>query len=216
MLGMAIEVKDLWVYRIIPVQNLETDLKKGLYSKAKAPVSATRTVIGNKEIISARDSRIVKCYPDTMVNDYVPFYFSVRTPMLYNIVTGMGVPQRAQREIVYLCCRLMDLAIEDMQWCFTNGNAAEKITKFYNNLKDLDKIDWKSIETTDFSYNNADGDEDRIRKKHAEFLVKDFVPRSKITEIAVLNAVVKEEVESIVSKCKLEIEIKVKPKFYFV
>lgn len=166
--------------------------------------------------LSVERSRPVKCYPDTVVNDYVPFYFSVRTPMLYNIHTGMGVPQRHQREIVYLCCRVTELATDKFQWCFTNANAAEKITKFYSDLKHLDKLDWKSIKTTDFRLNNADGDEDRIRKKHAEFLVKDKVPPKKIGVIAVLNATVKEEVESIVSTCKLAVEVKVKSDFYFV
>lgn len=127
----------------------------------------------------------------------------------------MGVPQRPQREIVYLCCRVTELAIDKFQWCFTNANAAEKISKFYNDLKQLDKLDWKSIQTTDFRLDNADGDEDRIRKKHAEFLVKGKVPAKKIGGIAVLNNTVKEQVETIVSMCKLAIEIKVKPNFYF-
>jgi ssDNA thymidine ADP-ribosyltransferase, DarT len=212
---MPIDLENLWVYRIILLQNLEMDLKQGLLAKNNAPVDPSRVVIGNTEIITSRDQRQVKCYPDTVVNDYVPFYFSVRTPMLYNIYTGMGVRQRAQREIVYLCCRITDLAIDKFQWCFTNANAAEKISKFYNDLKHLDKLDWKSIHSTDFRLNNTDGDEDRIRKKHAEFLVKDIVPPKKIVEIAVLNNTVKEQVETIVSKRKLAVDVKVKPNFYF-
>ena len=101
---MPIDVNELWVFRIIPIQNLEADLRNGLYSKRNAPKNPGRIVMGNKEIIGERDSRIVKCYPDTVVNDYVPFYFSVRTPMLYNIITGQGVPRMEQRDIVYLCC----------------------------------------------------------------------------------------------------------------
>lgn len=212
---MAVDIKDLWVYRIIPIQNLEKDLKHGMLAKRNASADPTRVVIGNTEIISARDQRPVKCYPGTVVNDYVPFYFSVRTPMLYNIYTGMGVAQKPQREIVYLCCRVTDLATDKFQWCFTNANAAERITAFYTDLKHLDKLDWKSIKTTDFRLNNADGDEERIRKKHAEFLVKDKVPPKRIEEIAVLNAAVKEQVETVVSNCKLAIEVRVKPQYYF-
>ncbi len=212
---MALDVENIGLYRIISIQNLEKDLKKGLFAKSKAPVDASRVVIGNKEIISSRDQRPVKCYPDTMVNDYVPFYFAVRTPMLYNIYTGMGVPKKPQNEIVYLCYRLMDLATDEFQWCFTNANAAERITKFYTDLNDLEQVDWHSINTTDFRTNNSDGDEDRIRKKHAEFLIKDHVPKHKISEIAVINTTVKIEVETIVSKCKLAIEVKVKRNFYF-
>lgn len=213
---MPIDISKIWVYRIIAVQNLSQDLKNGLFSKNAAKPDSSRLVIGSSEIITARDSRIVKCYPDTVVNDYVPFYFSVRTPMLYNIVTGLGVPKRPQNEIVYLAFRLEDLATDEFQSCFTNANAAERITRFYNDLSDLKHIDWHSINTTDFRINNTDGDEDRIRKKHAEFLVKDYVPRDKIGGIAVLNATAKSDVESILSKCKLKVEVKVRTDFYFL
>jgi len=212
---MAGDPKEIWVFRIVAIENLATDLKNGLYAKNSAKSDLKRVTIGSKEIINSRDQRIVKCYPETVVNDYVPFYFSFRTPMLYNIVTGLGVQRKEQKDIIYLCCKLEDLATQEFQWCFTNANAAEKITKFYNELKHLDKIDWRSIETTDFRNNNADGDEDRIRKKHAEFLVMDHVPKQKIKGIAVLNAAVKKRVDEIVSVSKLQIEVKVKPNFYF-
>ncbi|MFN7260901.1 MAG: DarT ssDNA thymidine ADP-ribosyltransferase family protein [Cyclobacteriaceae bacterium] len=114
----------------------------------------------------------------------------------------------------FLMPGLIDAHLQKL-WCFTDGNAAKRITKFYNDLANLDQIDWPSIQSEDFRHINADGDEDRVRKKHAEFLVKDKVPHSKITGIAVVNANVKAKVEAIVSQCNLEIEVKVKPKFYF-
>jgi hypothetical protein len=192
---MPIDPGNISLYRIIAVQNLEQDLKKGIYAKSSAPKDDKREIIGSKEIISARDQRPVKCYSGLVVNDFVPFYFSVRTPMLYNIVTGMGVTQKPQSDIIYLHCKLEDLATKKFKWCFTEGNAADKITKFFSDLKHLDQVDWNSIKTTDFRTFNADGDEDRIRKKHAEFLVKDHVPADKITGIAVLSATVKEKLK---------------------
>jgi len=212
---MAIDINALYVYRIIPIQNLEDDLLNGLICKNKAPVNAKRTVIGNTEIINERDNREVACFPGTFVNDYVSFYFSVRTPMLFNIKTGKGVPKRPQSEIVYLCFKLTDLATDKFHWCFTNGNAAKRITKYYNDLDDLDQIDWRSIRSTDFAANNADGDEDRLRKKHSEFLVKGKVPIKKLSHIAVLNAAVKKQVETILANNELDIKVVVEPKFYF-
>ena len=212
---MAIDVNQVLVYRILPIENLEKDLPNGLFSKKNAPNDPTRIILGNPEIIGERDLRVVKCYPHTVVNDYVPFYFSVRTPMLYNIITGKGVPLRMQKDIVYICCQLADLATEEFEWCFTDGNAAKKITDFYKKLARLDKIDWRSIKTTDFRIDNADGDEDRIRKKHAEFLVKDHVPANKIKNIAVLNNNVKSIVEDTIQNCNLDIEVTVRPNYYF-
>ena len=212
---MAIDINALYVYRIILFQNLEDDLINGLFCKNKAPANANRAMIGNTEIIIERDKRDVPCFPGTCVNDYVPFYFSTRTPMLLNIKTGKGVPKRPQSEIVYLCFKFTDLATDKFQWCFTNGNAAKRISKFYNDVDDLDQIDWKSIKSTDFAANNADGDEDRVRKKHAEFLVKDRVPIKKLSHIAVLDSTVKAQIETILFKNKLNVKVVVEPKFYF-
>lgn len=88
--------------------------------------------------------------------------------MLYNIVTGHGVPAFPQENIIYICCKLKNLCCEKFQWCCTNGNAAMAITRFFKNLDNIENdIDWRSIYTTDFRDANADGDENRIRKKHS-------------------------------------------------
>jgi len=217
---MAITVHNIWVYRIIPLANLEIIFKEGMHSKLSGVVNSDFVSIGNSEIISERDKRIVKCYPETVVNQYVPFYFSVRTPMLYNIITGHGVPHYPQEKIIYLCCKLTDLATDNFTWCYTDGNAAKKITKFGNDLNLLvDRIDWKSIKTHDFRDGNDDNDEDRLRKKHAEFLVKDYVSTEHIKRIVVLNDITKKEVLKILNKFGIDnIELYINPenRFYFI
>ena len=214
---MLVDIDKIWVFRIVPIQNLEYLLRDGLHCKNAGKKDKGFVTIGSQEIITQRDTRIVKCYPDTVVNDYVPFYFSVRTPMLYNIITGHGVIASPQKDIIYLCCKLSELTSEDFQWCYTNGNAAKAISKFFNKLNDIEnKVDWRSIKTTDFRDENADGDEDRIRKKHAEFLVKDHIPVQYIKGIAVLNQTIKERVEKILIELKLTIDVKIKTDFYFL
>jgi hypothetical protein len=214
---MAKEHEKIWVFRMIAIQNLEYDLRNGLYCKNNCFRRDGYVPIGSQDIINQRDRAVVKCYPDTVVNDYVPFYFSVRTPMLYNIHTGHGVSSFPQSNIVYLCCKLVDLATEGFQWCYTEGNAAKKITKFFNDLDSFDRLDWHSIKTTDFRDDNADGDEDRVRKKHSEFLVKDHVPTKYIKTIVVYSDQKKQEVEKILESLHLNIPVNVNPnnKFYF-
>lgn len=213
---MSVEIDKIWVYRIVPIQNLEFLLRDGLHCKNAGKKDKGFVTIGSQEIITQRDTRIVKCYPNTVVNDYVPFYFSVRTPMLYNIVTGHAVPPSPQQNIIYFCCKLSELATDDFQWCFTDGNAAKRISKFSNNIKHLEQLDWRSIKTIDFRDENADGDEDRIRKKHAEFLIKDHITIDYIKGIAVLNQPIKEKVEKLLKDFELTIEVKIKPEFYFL
>jgi hypothetical protein len=192
---MSVDINRLWVYRIIPIQNLEHNLSNGLYAKNTASAIPGYRAIGSLDVISQRDDRTVKCYAQYVVNDFVPFYFSTRTPMLYNIITGHGVKPVTQADIIYLCFKLSDLACDDFIWCYTNGNAAKRITKFFDNFDGIEtNIDWRCIKTPDFRDANADGDEDRIRKKHAEFLVLSHVPANYIRNIVVLNQEVKSKV----------------------
>lgn len=197
---MPVNINTLWVYRMIHHQNLEYILQNGIYYRNSQNFPENYVNIGNAEIISSRDELAVKCYPNTMVNDYVPFYFSVRTPMLYNIHTAYGANGRQQHEIIYLGCKVTKLTEDGLQWCFTDGNAAKKITEFYNDLDDLKELDWRSITTTDFRDDNADGDPDRKRKKHAEFLVKDHVPVNCIGKIVVFNQARHDQVKALVDK----------------
>lgn len=211
-------IDQILVFRFIHVENLEHDLTNGLFAKNFSKNhDPTRKLIANEEIIQRRDQAIVKCYPDTVVSDYVPFYFSVRTPMLYNIKTGWGVPKQKQEAIVYLVCQLSELATADFQWCFTNGNATSAITRFYNNLEYLPSIDWRSIKSEDFRDNNSDGDFDRKRKKHAEFLVKGHVPASLIKALFVYNETAKEHVDNLCKKINFVTKVIVdkKNRFYF-
>lgn len=215
---MSIDINKLWVFRIIPFENLEENLVHGLYCKHANKTSAKYLSIGSKEVIDRRSSVVVKCFPDTVVNDFVPFYFSVRTPMLYNIITGMGVVRQAQENIIYLCCKVIDLTTNGYKWCYTNGNAATAITKFYTDLSGIENnLDWHSIKTKDFRDENADGDEDRKRKKHSEFLVHNHVPANLIKSIVVINQEQKTRVEDLLTSLNLNIPVFINPqnKFYF-
>jgi len=106
---MPVDPAKIWLFKIIPLQNLESVLEVGLFCKNAERDDAGYITLGSKEVITRRGATEVKCFKGTYVNDYVPFYFSVRTPMLYNIKTGHGVPPMAQENIIYLCFRLQDL-----------------------------------------------------------------------------------------------------------
>lgn len=111
---------------------------------------------------------------------------------------------------------MIDLSTTNFQWCYTNGNAAQKITRFFSDLNDVEKnVDWHSIRTTDFKDNNADGDEDRKRKKHAEFLVKGYVPSKLIKRIVVYNAAAEAIVNAVLQNLDLNIEVLINPKYKF-
>ncbi len=214
---MPIAYDKIWVYRIIHCHNLKYILQNGIYYRNSPKGDPDYVNIGSAEIINRRDNVIVQCFPNTTVNEFVPFYFAIRTPMLYKIKTGHGVTRRPQHEIIYLCCKLSDIISGHMQWCFTDGNAATSITSFYNDIANLDQLDWKSIKEEKWSADNPEGDTDRMRKKHSEFLVKEYVPVKYIKAIVVLTKERQEYVQDLLAQFNLDIPIHVdtQSKFYY-
>jgi hypothetical protein len=210
------EKDKLWVFRMVHYQNLPHILEQGMYCRRSANVHPGYRNIGSTEVISRRDTVVVKCDPDCVVNDYVPFYFGIRTPMLYKIKTGNAVPQLPQEDIIYLCCKFTELVASDLEWCFTDGNAATGITEFFTGEDAYATLDWKSIYATEWSDNNSDADHDRMRKKHAEFLVKGHVPAAYIRAVVVRTAERYQLVQQWIDGTGLAIKVySNRPQFYF-
>lgn len=212
---MPTDISKIWVYRMIHYQNLDYILQNGIYYRNSTNFDPNYVNIGSTQIVTHRDKVQVKCYPGTIVNAYVPFYFGTRTPMLYKIKTGNGVPRRPQDEIIYLACNFKEISESGLQWCFTDGNAARTITEFYNSIDDLDKLDFHSIQSTEWTDNNSDGDHDRMRKKHSEFLVKDHVPVELIRWVIVLTNEKKQYTEALTQQYRLNIRVYIDDNFKF-
>lgn len=206
----------IWVFRMVHYQNVPHILEHGMSCRRSDNAYPGYVNIGSADVINRRDIVAVKCDPNSVVNDYVPFYFGVRTPMLYKIHTGYSVPQQPQENIVYLCCRFVDLVDSDLEWCFTDGNAATGITEFFTDEDAYATLDWRSIYSTEWHDNNKDGDHDRMRKKHAEFLVKEHVPARFIRGIVVRTEQRHQLLQQWIVGTGLDITVySNKPQFYF-
>lgn len=90
------------------------------------------------------------------------------------------------------------------------------ITEFYNDIDNLEKVDWNMVFERHWS--NTEDDFDRMRRKQAEFLVKHQVPVKCISSIVVLNDQKKAFVQEIIDSLGLEIPVRVNPKnqFYYL
>lgn len=176
----------LFVYRMTHINNVPFIAANGLWSKLSGVVDPNFVPIGNTDIINKRTiKQVVVIPPGGTLGEYIPFYFAGHSPMLLNIVTGHGVSKIPQRDIAFLVCDAIEMTKAGIQYCFTDGNAAHSITKFYNSLKDINKLDWNTIKAT--IWHNTDEDYDRVRKKMAEFLAKEHIPSNMIKGIIVHN-----------------------------
>ena len=174
-----------FIFRMIHYSNLEFILKHGLHTKNSPACDPNYINIGDVQLIEQRQNFHVGINPPGGdLGDYIPFYFGGHSPMLLNIKTGYrGIQQRPQDELIYIVCRISEIVSQCPEWCFTDGHAKNNITEFYNDVKDLIHVDWNIIKSQ--IWKNDENDMDRMRKKQAEFLVKNHVPVSCIAGIIV-------------------------------
>lgn len=206
----------LFIYRMTHIDNVPFIVKNGLWSKLSPVQDPNFVPIGNPDIIDKRtNKKVVVIPPGGVLGEYVPFYFSGHSPMLYNITTGYGVKKVPQKDIVFLVCDALEIVNAGIPYCFTDGNATSAISKFYNNLYGLRELDWNCIKAT--IWKNTEDDYDRVRKKMSEFLVKEHVPARFLRGIIVKNPVAEQKVAAflgdILPGCYLKVDTK--NEFYY-
>lgn len=212
---MAFNSSKNFCFRIIHRDNLTYVLRHGLVTKHHPSADPAFVSIGNPEIIDVRDTTAVKFAGYGNIGDYVPFYLTPRSIMLFNIVTGYyapKVPQRSKAEILVLRCK-MDVLAKLPQWFFTNGQANDDETEHFNDLARLDQIDWTSIQGSNFK--NSTEDYDRSRRYQAEFLVRDIVPVEYIEVIIVYNEDMLAKVQQLVAVAGLKIPVRIHKPYLF-
>jgi len=189
------------IYHITHVDNLASILATGCIESdgLRYQAGQSQTTIGMTEIKRRRMFEInVPCCPGTKVGDYVPFYFCSRSIMLFIIYRnnhrdmsyrGGQQPilhlQADMKEVVNWACE------NDVYWAFSDRNAGSYYSDFYNNVNDLENIDWSAVMENDFRDPTVkDG-------KQAEFLIHGSCPWYLIEKIGVIDKNVQQQVDLI-------------------
>lgn len=204
-----------YCYRITHIQNLPLILRHGILNKNHRDANGDYIDIGNPEIIDVRSTTPVKIDEYGMIGDYVPFYFTPKSMMLLNIITGYRapvVPRRSRSEILVIRC-LIDELTNLPQWFFTDGQGNDMATDHYHDLDELDTIDWEAIQKSNFKKN--DGDYDRPRRYQAEFLVHERVPLESIESLNVYNQEAADYVNEQLTRNNINLAVHIQPKYFF-
>ena len=147
--------------------------------------SALRVEAGDLAVKARRKQRHVPLAPFGRVADYVPFYFAPRSPMLLSLASG-NVPTYSggQDPLVYLVSSAEAVAAAGERCLFSDGNCASPLTQFFGDLALLGSVvDWDLM--TARMWANTPDDQDRMRRRMAEFLVHQRVPASCVSLIVV-------------------------------
>lgn len=203
----------VWLYRITSRENLSHILEYGICNKNHPDANPDFVSIGNHDIIGRRNDHEVKIDGYGNIGDYVPFYFSPKSIMLFNILTGYGVSKVNPEEIIFLITDIESAVNCNQLYFFSDGQANTRISKHYNDLKDLNKIDWEVVQSGDFSKSNTDND--RTRRYQAEFLIHRKVPVNCIKGIVVYNESCATFVKKKLALTDLIIQVHIKRSFYF-
>lgn len=198
---------DKFIFRMIHYSNLEFILQNGICSRNHHIADPNYINIGDANLIEQRNDYAVGINPPGgVLGDYIPFYFGGHSPMLLNIKTGYrGIAQRPQEDIIFIVCQIKDIIQQCLEWCFTDGHPKNHITEFFNSIEELGKVDWEMVRKQFWS--NTEDDIDRMRRKQAEFLVKDYIPTSCIKGIIVYSQHRFEEVSQIIKNNGLDIAV---------
>jgi hypothetical protein len=201
------------LFYMAPFCNVAPIAAAGIFSYTKVhanPMLAQfATTIADPDVNRRRHRRTIDERP---LHDYVPLYWAIHTPMQY-VVT---VKNRwlSQDDLVFFVVSAHTVAgIPDI--LSTDGNAASDDTTFYRGMGAWDQLDWKVLRTP-----NCFSREYR-RKKAAEVLVPDSLPRDHFVHLVVRKAETSKKLTDIVAPVLQQLSLPsmppvvVRPDFYY-
>lgn len=197
------------------VDNIPHILEFGITHRKSENGNPNYVSIGDSSLIDNRNSKKVNFDTESIIlGDFIPFYFGFRTPMLYVIQKGGNlVPRKiAPDSIIYCVTSLQKMLDSSVGFYFTDGHATNNFTKFYKkeSLFEIDKlIDFQAINN---KYWIDENDLDLKRRKEAEFLVKNDLPKDAIIGFVCFNESAKNRLLEIGVDSSL---IVIKPNYYF-
>lgn len=188
------------ILRFIHLDNLDLCLRRGgLHAPYHTPKDGlTYRTIHNVDIQAKRRIERVPCGPRGTIHDYVSFYFGYLSPMMLQLKTGqVSGYAEGQEPLIYLVTTAQAVQAAGVRFAFSDGHGIAAFTNWYDDLADLDKVDWNMVYQRYWSDNV--NDMDRQRRKQAEFLVHKSCDWSLIHEIAVIDEATKARVEAVLA-----------------
>src|SRR5215212_962986 len=145
------------IFRIVHVRNLPWIVDHGLHCPNSSNQDPNYVSIGSASLIKKRAHRTVPIPPGGTLSEYVPFYFTPFSMMLYNIKTGHGgITRRANEEIAIIVSSIYRVRELGLPFVFTNQHAYAVDTDFYSDVAELTKVDWPLLHGRDFKTDDRD------------------------------------------------------------
>ena len=201
------------IFRIAHIDNVPWTLENGMHCRSSGNFDPNYRNIGNLDLIAKRSSRCVPIPPYGTLDDYVPFYFTSRSPMLLNIKSGWNVPAVPMQDIVIFATSLHRLKADGVHFVFSDRHAYLAAARFSSDSRDLDRIDWTILANSDFKADpNDPGKKERYQ---AEALIHRHLPMNAIAGIICHGPAQQAKVEQRVAQAGHTIQVIAKPQYFF-
>lgn len=213
MVGGLTQEKAL-IFRITHIDNVPWLLSNGLHCKNAEKLDPDFVNIGKQELIIERSSRTVPIAPWGTLSDYIPFYFTPFSMMMYNIKTGYrGIRRRENAEVVILVSSLRGLAEKGVAAIYTDRHAYLRAANFFSSLDDLDKIDWPLLRRRDFRHDVDDPE--KTERYQAEALVYNHMPVECLAGVVCHGEAQRRAIERGREEAGVGLEVIARPSWYF-
>jgi len=203
------------IFRITHRDNLPWLLENGLHAPNGALFDPHHRSIGSADLIQKRTTHIIPAGPGGALSDYIPFYFTPFSIMMFNIHTGRNVPKVPNEEIVVMISSLHRIAQLGIPFVFTDQHAFRKTASYFTDVADLNRIDWPLLNRRDFrKYDTNDpGKTDRYQ---AEALIWKHLPVEAFLGIAAYTEEVAAWLRAEVIRLSKDVDIRAQRNWYFI
>ena len=152
--------------------------------------------------------------PGGTLSDYVPFYFTPFSTMMYNIKTGFGgIRKWSNEEIVILVSSLHRVHELDLPFVFTDRHAYPKLAQYFDDLAQLAAIDWPLLQRRDFSRDPEDPV--KVERYQAEALIHRYLPVAALHGVVCYSDAIRSRIQKQVADRGLGLDVRAKPEWYF-
>lgn len=202
------------IFRITHIRNVPWILRNGLHCGNSGSRDPDFVTIGNIDLIARRTTRPVTVPPHGTLADYIPFYFTPKSPMHYNIHTGYrGLPKVNTSDLVFFVSSLRSLAAVGVSFVFSDRHAYTGMAAFFTSLDDLDRIDWPFLRQSDFR--RDPDDPDKLLRYEAEALVHRELAIPHLLGIVCYNDTALATLTRMREDTGVGVELAIRPDWYF-
>jgi hypothetical protein len=134
---------------------------------------------------------------------------------MLNTIHGGNVTGYAegQKPVVHLVSSVDAAVALGKPWCFTDGHAEMAFSNFFDDLNDLDKVDWTVMKSK--YWHDTDSAPDRKRRRQAELLVHKSFPWTAIIGVGVFDGDIKAKVVQALAPSPYRPRVVVKANWYY-